>query len=148
MKWLLDTNVVSETIRPRPHSAVLAWLATQPPEHAAISIVTLAELQAGIQSAADPRRRTQLLEWADRTVPDWFQDRILPLTVALLTDWLQIGRALARGGSTRDPADLLIAATARAYDLVIVSRNVRDFAGTGTIVYDPWNDKTHRMEKR
>jgi toxin FitB len=49
-------------------------------------------------------------------------------------------------GRTRDPANLLIAATARVHDLILVSRNVRHFAGTGNFVYDPWNDETHRSE--
>jgi predicted nucleic acid-binding protein len=49
-------------------------------------------------------------------------------------------------GMTRDPADLLIAATARVNGLIIVTRNVRDFAATGVVVYDPWNGETHRME--
>jgi predicted nucleic acid-binding protein len=63
-------------------------------------------------------------------------------------DWLEIGHDLSRRGKTGNPADLLIAATARVHNLVIVSRNVRDFAGTGVVVYDPWNAETHRMERR
>lgn len=82
----------------------------------------------------------------ETALPDWFGERILPLTLPILTDWLQLGRTLAARGSTRDPTDLLIASTARTHDLIIVSRNVRDFKGTGTVVYDPWSGETHRME--
>jgi predicted nucleic acid-binding protein len=143
---LLDTNVVYETIKPRPDKAVLAWIASQSSELTAISIVTQAELWAGVLSTADDRRRRQLMEWFDQTIIGWLGNRTLPLTMHILTDWIQIGDALAGKGMTRGPADLLIASTARAHDLIIVSHNVRDFTGTGTTVYDPWTGETHRME--
>lgn len=146
MRWLLDTNVVSETIRPRPDNAVLAWIAGQAPDLMAISIVTWAELRAGILSAHDDRRRRELLQWVEVTLPRWLQERILALTIEILTDWLQLGRTLAVRGITREASDLLIASTARIHNLVVVSRNTRDFAGTGVVVYDPWSGETHRMD--
>lgn len=146
MRWLLDTNVVSETALPRPNRAVLAWIARQPEDLVAISIVTLAELQDGIISIADDRRRTQLTQWLERSVLPWLGERSLPVTLEILMKWLEVGRTLARNGMTRNSADLLIAATATVHNLTIVSRNARDFAGTGVVVYDPWNGKTHRME--
>lgn len=145
MKWLLDTNVVSETIRPRPDKAVLAWMAAQEPNLTAISIVTMAELRAGILATTNDDRRHQLTHWFEVTLPDWFQERVLPVTIGILTDWLVIGDALASKGRTRNPADLLLAATARIHGLMIVSRNTRDFIGTGIVVYNPWTDETHRM---
>lgn len=146
MRWLLDTNIVSETVKPRPSKTVVDWLAARAPDLLAISVVTLAELRTGIPSAGTKNRRHQLDEWMETALPDWFGERILPLTLPILTDWLQLGRTLAARGSTRDPTDLLIASTARTHDLIIVSRNVRDFKGTGTVVYDPWSGETHRME--
>lgn len=145
MRWLLDTNVISEAIKPRPHKAVLAWMAAQSPALTAISIVTQAELWTGIQLTEDDRRRRQLTLWYEREMPVWLGERILPLTIQILVDWLQIANELARQGITRDPADLLIASTARAHGLIVVSRNVRDFIGTGIVVYDPWTGKIHRM---
>jgi len=68
------------------------------------------------------------------------------LTTGILVEWLELGRRNAAAGKTRAPADLLIAATARVHDLIVVSRDVRDFAGTGVLVYNPWNDKTHHMD--
>lgn len=147
MRWLLDTNVVSETVRPHADKAVLSWIALQAPQLVAASSVTIAELRVGIQLSADPRRREQLSRWVDEEVPAWFEDRLLPVTTSILCDWIMIGRMLAARGVTRNPADLLIAATARIYNLIVVSRNVRDFADTGVNVYDPWNRKTHRMDQ-
>ncbi len=146
MRWLLDTNVVSETVQPRPNRAVVAWIARQPGELTAISIVTLAELREGTASNPNERRRNELTHWLDVDVMSWLGERILPLTLEILIDWLDVGHRVARQGMTRNSADLLIAATARMHNLIVVSRNVRDFAGTGVVVYDPWNGETHRTE--
>ena len=146
MRWLLDTNVVSETIQVRPSRAVLAWIGRQPDDLVAMSMVTLAELRAGAASNPNERRRSELTRWLEVTVASWLGERTLAVTLEILMDWLDVGYRLRRHGMPRDPADLLIAATARVHGLTIVSRNVRDFAGTGVVIYDPWNDETHRMD--
>lgn len=87
-----------------------------------------------------------LAHWMAEEMEPRFEDHTLPLTVGILTEWLDLGRRNAVAGRTRAPADLLIAATARVHDLIIVTRNVRDFVGTGVLVYDPWKDKAHKME--
>ncbi len=146
MRWLLDTNVVSETVRGNPDRAVLSWIARQPDDLTAISVVTLAELESGLLSTVDQKKRDSLSRWLEGTVMPWIGQRTLPLSLKILTDWVQLGRILAAKGMTRNPADLLIASTARIHDLILVSRNSRDFAGTGVVIYDPWKDKTHRTE--
>lgn len=147
MRWLLDTNVVSESIQARPNRAVVAWIARQPDDLMAISMVTLAELRHGAASNSNEQRRGELMQWLDVTVASWLGERTLPVTLEILMDWLDVGGRLARQGMTRNSADLLIAATARVNNLTIVSRNVPDFAGTGVVVYDPWTSETHRMEQ-
>jgi predicted nucleic acid-binding protein len=127
---------------------VLTWCSQQPEELVAISLVTLAELRGGSAIHADGGRRKELTEWLAKIVMPWLGERILPVTLEILVDWLDVGRKLASAGLTRNPADLLIAATARVHNLIIVSRNVQDFAGTGVVVYDPWKSETHRMELR
>ena len=146
MKWLLDTNVVSEGVRNRPNDKVLSWIAAQPDTDSAISVVTLAELRDGALSARDEAKRNRLINWIETKVLDSFDSRTLPLTVEILVDWVGLARILRSKGHTRDAADLLIAATARTHNLILVTRNVRHFAGTGVVVYDPWNGETHRME--
>jgi predicted nucleic acid-binding protein len=142
----LDTNVVSENVRRRPRKRVIDWIAQRPPSQTAISVVTMAELHVGAQTAREPERRIELLRWIEQDVETSFAGRILPLTTGILIEWLQLGRRAAVAGRTRAPADLLLAATARVHDLIVVSRNARDFAGTGVLVYDPWSDKTHHMD--
>jgi toxin FitB len=146
VNFLLDTNVVSETARRRPNATVMKWLAQQSQDAAAISVVTMAELVEGADAVTDTARRNQLTRWLDETVVPWFSDQVLPLTQDVLVDWLILSRKLAARGITRNAPDLLIAATALVRDLTVVTRNVRDFADTGVVVYDPWNDRTHRTD--
>jgi len=146
VKWLLDTNVVSEGIRTRPSPRVVGWLSSQARHDLAISTVTLAELRDGAATALDEVRRTALTTWLDTDIATFFGDRTIPLTVDILMDWIAMSRRLRTNRITRDAADMLIAATARVHGLVLATRNLRDFADTGIVVYDPWNDQTHRMD--
>ena len=146
MKWLLDTNVVSETTRPQPDRRVLAWISQRGPEQLAISIVTIAELRDGATLTSSADDRDWLERWIVEELTPSFRDRILPLTADILTDWLSLGRRLGARGRPKSAPDLLIAATARAHDLILVSRNKRDFAGTELTVFDPWTGTTHQME--
>ena len=146
MKWLLDTNVVSETIVPRPNRNVIDWVAQQPPTLVAISDVTLAELEAGVSYNQHPDHRDELDRWIREQVHTSFSNRILPISVDILIEWLGLIRALSARRQTRGPADLLIASTARVHNLTLVTRNTRDFANTGITVYNPWTNETHIME--
>ena len=147
MKWLLDTNIASDSVRERPSRAVIDWMEETAQEDAAISAVTFAELRDGATTARDEARRRRLIEWVDVEVAQRFRDRTLPVTTDILIDWLRLGRRLSTKRITRDAADMLIACTARVHRLILVTRNVRDFADTGIVVYDPWSGKTHRMEQ-
>jgi predicted nucleic acid-binding protein len=145
VNWLLDTNVVSEMAKQRPHDRVVEWLAARPSDDTAISVVTIAELRTGA-ARADIERRQGLLRWIDATVAEWVGERCLQLTIEILVDWLTLTRQLGAKGITRDAPDLLLAATSRVHGLTVVTRNVRHFANTGVVVYDPWNGKTHYMD--
>ena len=146
MKWLIDTNVVSETATPRPNSRVLRWFVNRPAHDLAISIVSVAELQHGVLLTQDQVRRTDLASWIDRDVFTLFVDRILTIDTDILVRWLDLQRLLAARRQTRSPADLLLAATAIVRRLTMVTRNTRDFANTGITVYNPWTNETHEME--
>jgi toxin FitB len=143
LKWLIDTNVISEATSARPHEVVLTWLAEQPAEDLALSIVTLAELRDGAETAASHERRTALLEWVERDVEPGFRDRILPVTINVLIDWLALARRSAAARQPRFAPDLLIAATARVHRLIVVTRNSRDFAQADVPVFNPWTGQKH-----
>jgi toxin FitB len=144
VKWLLDTNVVSEGMRPRPDRRVLNWLDEQLSDDIAVSDITFAELSYGAANTPDRARREKVEDWLS-SISDLFRDRTLPISVVVLTDWLILALLLRARGRPQSAPDLLIASTARVHGLVVVSRNVRGFADTGVVVYDPWHDKTHRM---
>jgi len=146
VKWLIDTNVVSETATPRPNPRVLRWFGAQPAQDIAMSIVTVAELQHGVLLTRDQGRRTELATWIDRDVFALFAGRILIIDTAILVHWLDLQRLLAARRQTRSPADMLLAATAQVRALTLVTRNTRDFANAGITVYNPWTDETHKME--
>lgn len=144
MKWLLDTNVVSEGIRARPNADVLAWMSHQSESDVAISVVTLAELQYGASHVAPSDRRRTIERWLESEVS---QRTILALTLDVLADWLSLARQLDASGRPQSAPDLLIAATARVHSLVLVTRNLRNFVKTGLVLYDPWTGETHKMEQ-
>ena len=146
MKWLLDTNVISESVRPIPDRRVSAWIAAQPEDQFRISILTLAELQAGIVALGNVRRKRRFDAWMETYLLPNFADRTLPISIEILVDWLRLSRQLNAIGRPQAAADLLIAATARTYSLITVTRNVRHFANTGLVVYDPWTGRTHHMD--
>jgi predicted nucleic acid-binding protein len=145
MKWLLDTNVLSESVRSSADPRLLTWMAARSREQLAISIVTLAELRNGMTMIADDVRRASYSRWIDDELKTSFGDRLLPLTLEILTDWLSLARRLELRGRPRSAPDLMIAATARVHDLILVSRNAKDFTGTDVILYDPWSGNTQHM---
>jgi predicted nucleic acid-binding protein len=146
VKWLLDTNVLSESIRTQPDRKVLAWIAAHPGEDLAISLITVAELRAGIAALGEISRQRSFEAWLRAYVIPIFGERTLPVTLEILVDWIQLSRRLNAQGRPKAAADLLIASTARIYDLTLVTRNLRDFANTGVVVYDPWTGNTRVMD--
>ena len=98
------------------------------------------------ESATTEQRRNELNSWIDGELSSTFGSNILPVGIDILIDWLHLSQKLAAMGQTRLAADLLLAATARTRDLIVVTRNVKDFAGTGVILYDPWSGKTHNLD--
>jgi predicted nucleic acid-binding protein len=92
---------------------------------------------------ARPEIRDAIARWIELDVTTAFRDRVLPVTVDILTEWLALARLLAAAGQPRPAADLLLAATARVHKLTVVTRNERDFAGTGVAFFNPWTGQTH-----
>lgn len=131
--YLVDTNVVSELRKPRPHGAVLAWLEGVADEELFLSAVTLGELQAGVEITReqDPGKASEIEAWIDQLAQVW---NVLPLDGRVLRLW---GKLMHRRSDDL-LADALIAATALAHHLVVVTRNVRDFEPLGVDTLDPF----------
>ena len=129
---LLDTMVLSELRKRRPHPKVVAWLRSQVPTEVFISVVSLGEIERGIHRAADRVFAVELAAWLEALIR-FYADRILPVTPDIARRW---GRLSAELG--HDGADLLIAATAASHRLTVATRNLRHFKPAGVMLVDPF----------
>jgi predicted nucleic acid-binding protein len=137
--FLIDTNVLSEYNRPGgPDAGVKRWLETTDRLSQYVSLITLAEIQKGIELLADGKRRVQLEQWLKQDLEAWFSGRVLPVDRKVAGRWASLVVQGLRAGRPLPTVDSLIAATALAYDLTIVTRNVRDFEGTAAVTLNPW----------
>ncbi len=139
MSYLLDTNVVSETIRRQQNKLVIGWLEQIPAEALFVSVLTLGEIRKGIERLADKKRREKLRIWLEHELPAWFEGRVLPVDLAVADRW---GRLLAEVGRSVPTIDSLLAATALHYELRLVTRNAGDFDYPGLEVINPWQNVT------
>ena len=131
--YLLDTNIVSELRRQKPHGAVVAWLDSVTDKELFLSAVTLAEIQAGIELTRDqnPQRASELEGWLD-LVTDTYN--ILPMDGAIFRLWA----IFMHKHSNTLYEDAMIAATARANNLTVVTRNINDFKYFDVEIFNPF----------
>lgn len=135
--FLLDTNVISELVRPRPEPKVTNWVAATDEDLLHLSVLTLGEIRKGIMILKDTSRRVALEAWLDSDLVLRFSGRILAIDETVADRW---GRLAARAtmGTQLPVIDGLLAATAMEHNLTLVTRNTKDVAGTGVPVFDPW----------
>lgn len=140
MRFLLDTNVVSEWVKPRPDAGVVQWLTEVDEDEVFISAVTIAEIRHGIQRMARGVRRDRLDLWLSEELPVRFDARVLPIDAQVADEW---GRVMARSQEIGRPAgvmDAFVAATTKRHDLTLATRNVTDFEALGIQVVNPWRN--------
>jgi predicted nucleic acid-binding protein len=135
VRVLFDTNVVSELAKVEPAPKVAAWVAGLDPADIHLSVITLGELRKGVDSLAEGKRRQALSRWLDLDIPAQFEGRILPIDARVADLW---GSLLAKAKRPLPALDGLIAATALAHRLKLVTRNAKDFEYPGLSVVDPW----------
>jgi toxin FitB len=136
--WLLDTNILSELRCPGPNAQVLAFVTAQPVPRLHVSSVTMAEIRFGIELVTDSARRSDLSDWLTHTLRPLFDGRVAPISEDVLVRWRQLVEAGRRRGRTYSEPDVLIAASALVEQLVVVTRDVREFVEAGVPVLDPW----------
>jgi predicted nucleic acid-binding protein len=131
--YLLDTNVVSELRKPKPHGGVVAWLSDVSAEALYLSAVTLGELQAGIERTRrqDPEKAAAIEAWVDQIAES---HQVLPMDASAFREWAR----LMEGSPEKLIEDAMIAATARVRQLTVVTRNVRDFRFFDVALLNPF----------
>jgi len=138
MNFLLDTNVISEPMKVRPNAGVLDWLAQTDEDSIFLSVVTITELRYGVERLATGKRRDQLDKWLRKDLNSRFQERILPVDLAVADT---CGKLVARSesrGRPIEPRNAFIAATAEVHSLTLVTRNASDFEATVKSIVTPW----------
>ena len=138
MSFLLDTNAVSEWVKPRPNPGLIGWMESTDEDRVFISVVTLAELRYGVERLAAGARRRRLEEWLGRELPLRFEGRMLPVDADVAEAW---GKTVSRSEAMGRPIgamDAFLAATAEVHHLTLVTRNVSDFRVLNAVL-NPWN---------
>jgi toxin FitB len=140
MRVVLDTNVISELMRPKPHPAVLDWIAARPRATLYTTDINQAEILYGIAVLPEGRRRTALAAAAQAMFAEDLAGRILPFHSAAAALYAGIVVARRRAGTPIEGSDALIAATALSAGAVVATRDIGGFDGCGLTLINPWRE--------
>jgi len=136
--FLLDTNVVSELVKPKPNPNVTRWTHSTDENLLYLSVLTLGEIRKGIASLPDAARRVKLEAWLAGDLVLRFSGRILPIDQAIADRWGRISGAAVARGTPLPVIDALLAATALQHDLTLVTRDTQHVQGTAVSSFNPW----------
>lgn len=140
MAYLLDTCTISEMITVQPNANVLSWFQSQNEKKLYLSIITIGEIEKGIYQLLPSKKRTSLETWLfDDLVPS-FQRRLIEIDRTLMTTWAKMIADLKSKGVIRPSFDSLIEATALHHQLILVTRNVKNFQQSQVTILNPWED--------
>ena len=140
MAYLLDTCAISEMVAVKPNPNVLKWFESQNEKTLFLSIITIGEIEKGIYQLPVSKKRTLLETWLfDDLVPD-FHERIIEINRSLMTTWAKMIAGLKSKGIIRPSFDSLIEATALHRQLILVTRNVKNFQNSPVTILNPWED--------
>lgn len=138
MSYLLDTCVLSDLASKRPDPHVLHWIDSIDPDRVYMSVVTVGEIQKGIEKLRDAGRKEILTAWLHEDLLVRFQDRLTVLDTPILLAWGTLMARLEAQGRPMPAIDSLLAATALYHRFVLVTRNEADFQHTGLVILNPW----------
>jgi predicted nucleic acid-binding protein len=136
---ILDTNVISEPLKPGPDPAVIRWLDRQSPATLYVTTISQAELLAGVSALPAGRRRTELRKLIDKEIGVLFADRVLPFGERSAEAYAQVVPAANAAGNPIDFADAAIGAIAIEHNYILATRNVADFKGTSVKLLNLWS---------
>ena len=138
MKYLLDTCTISELVKSRPNRKVVKWIEECDEDSIFLSVLTVGEIQKGISKLEDERRQVKIQRWLDSDLKTRFTDRIISVSEDVALTWGILEGESESKGQPIPVIDVLIGATALAYNLTVVTRNIDDIVQTGARVLNPW----------
>jgi toxin FitB len=138
--FLLDTNVISELIKPKPEPKVTVWIDAIDEDLLFLSVLTLGEIRKGVVLLPRSVRRTAMEAWLSKELPLRFSHRILSVDQEVADRWGHLSGMTGAKGAQVSVIDGLLAATAIQHNLTLVTRNTRDVGATGVSLFNPWTD--------
>jgi len=138
VRYLLDTNVVSELIARQPNEGVVRWIDGLDPSGVYLGVITIGEISKGVERLPDSPRKEALREWLTDSLMLRFEGRILEIDIAVMLTWGALTARLERRGRTMPAMDSLIAALALSHELTLATRNESDFEDAEITVVNPW----------
>ncbi|MGI8991629.1 MAG: type II toxin-antitoxin system VapC family toxin [Bryobacteraceae bacterium] len=139
MRFLLDTNVISEWVKPHPDPNVVSWLAEADEDRVFISVASLAEIRFGIDLMPGGRRQDRLILWLEEELPVRFEGRVLAIDRRIADTWGIVSARARKTGGTLGSMDAFFAATAETHALTLVTRNTGDFEKLKIPLLNPWH---------
>jgi toxin FitB len=136
--FLLDTNCISELIRPEPDLRLLSWIEAADEDLLYLSVLTLGEIRKGITALPASKRRVRLESWLQVELKSRFSERILPVNLEIADRWGLLAAAAGKQDKPLAVIDGLLAATALHHNLTLVSRNISDFTNASVPLINPW----------
>ena len=140
MKFLLDTCVISEVIKPKPNENVVQWLQQQREQDLYLSVLTFGEINKGIEKAVDATRKQRLKLWVEEDLKIRFKGRVLSIDLAVANKWGEIQAQSEKIGKPMASIDGLIAVSGLVNNCIVVTRNTSDMENSTTILLNPWID--------
>jgi len=141
LSYLLDTNVVSESVKLRPDRNVLRWLAEVKEDRVCLSVITFAEIRRGIEEMSPGPRHDALKSWVENDLALRFDGRILGVGLAVAQSWGVLVARSSKMGLNLGVMDAFFAATAGVHRLTLVTRNTKHFEGLEISLENPWRGK-------
>lgn len=135
MKYLVDTNVLSELFKKQPEPKVVQWFTQADPESLFLSVLTLGEIRKGLEKMDKGPRKNRMIQFLEKDIPAQFEDRVLAVNAEIGETW---GILEAQAGRPLSTVDALLAATALTHHLTLVTRNTQDFEFHHLKLLNPW----------
>jgi toxin FitB len=136
--FLLDTNIISELIKPRPETTVTSWVEATDESLLYLSVLTLGEIRRGIAALPQSRRRATLEAWLEKDLRGRFEGRILDIDEEVADRWGLLTAAGREKGIVLPVIDSLLVATALEHNLTLVTRDTGQIPSMGVVVFNPW----------